>query len=113
MKKIQDCFQELSDAAKAKKIAVYVISRNRACPEHLTTLQDVSARFRISQRRAKELIDSTDYMIVSGFAYKRPPRRAGFAAKFVASYYPALWERAPMGHRLVIVYNFHSAGLRG
>jgi len=94
--------QAMLDQAIAEEIAAYVTRRNIKHPEHKTTLAHVCKRFRLRQGEAMRILDNSQVVVLSSFAYGRP-KDDSFASALMASFEPQFLPDAPLGQRLVMV----------
>lgn len=96
--------QIVLDKAKAKEIAAYIERRNKERPDSKATLNVVCTRFRLNHTDALRIIDSVDFLTLSEFAYKPPPKNSDvWADHMIAAWFPQVWPDAPKGKRLVSI----------
>jgi len=88
----------------AGEFAGYIKRRNaKVIGAGDTTLNDLCTRFRMNHREALMVINSTQRLVLSQFAYKLAPEGAP-GGEIMASGHPTLWPDAPKGQRIVMVF---------
>jgi len=95
--------QKVLDQMKAEEIAAYIERRNESRPDALATLNTICTRFRMNHAEVIRIIENSDLLTLSEFAYK-PAESKEWSKQLLAAWFPEFWPEAPSGRKLVMAH---------